>query len=70
MATVLEVYQTELKARAYAGDSAQLRAIESLDRCASDWTEYKEQRSNALKKIINKPDIPKGVYLYLSLIHI
>jgi len=64
LASVLEVYQTELKARGYAGDSAQLRAIESLDRCASEWAEYKGQRSNALKKIINNPDIPKGVYLY------
>jgi cell division protein ZapE len=64
LASVLEVYQAELKARAYAGDSAQLRAIESLDRCASEWSEYKQQRSNALKKIINKPDIPRGVYLY------
>jgi cell division protein ZapE len=25
---------------------------------------YKEQRSNALKKLINRPDIPRGVYMY------
>lgn len=64
MASVLEVYQAELKARGYTSDPAQLHAVERLDLCASEWTGYKEQRSNALKKIINKPDIPKGVYLY------
>jgi cell division protein ZapE len=64
LASVLEVYQAELKARGYTSDPAQLHAVEILDRCASEWAEYKVQRSNALKKIINNPDIPKGVYLY------
>jgi cell division protein ZapE len=55
---------SEIKSRGYASDPAQLRAVAALDRCASDWSAYKEKRSNALKKLINKPDIPKGVYLY------
>jgi cell division protein ZapE len=64
LASVLEVYQAELKARGYTSDPAQMRAVQSLDRCAKEWSAYKDQRSNAIKKIINKPDIPKGVYLY------
>src|SRR3569832_2692624 len=61
---VREVYERELKARGYANDPAQLRAVDALDRCAAEWAQYKEQRSNVLKKLINRPEIPKGVYMY------
>lgn len=64
MASVREVYETELKARGYGSDPAQLRAVESLERCAAQWTEYKERRSSPLKKLIHRPDVPRGVYLY------
>jgi cell division protein ZapE len=64
MPTVSEVYRQELAARGYASDPAQLRAIEALDRCAREWSEYKEQRSNVFKKLINRPAIPRGVYMY------
>ena len=57
-------YEAELKARGYASDPAQLRAIEALERCATEWEAYKAQRSNAFKKLINRPDIPRGVYMY------
>jgi cell division protein ZapE len=62
--TVLEQYQREIAARGYESDPAQLRAVEALDRCAREWSEYKEQRSNVLKKLINHPEIPRGVYMY------
>src|SRR3569832_895018 len=62
--TVREVYERELEARGYASDPAQLRAVDALDRCAREWGEYKEQRSNVFKKLINRPDIPRGVYMY------
>jgi cell division protein ZapE len=62
--SVLEAYQAELETRGYASDPAQLRAVEALDRCASEWAAYKDKRSSTLKKLINNPDIPKGVYLY------
>src|SRR3569832_405250 len=61
---VREVYERELKARGYANDPAQLRAVDALDRCAAEWAQYKEQRSNVLKKLINRPEIPRGVYMY------
>ena len=64
MTSVLAVYQTELRARGYTSDPAQLRAIGALECCAAEWAAFKEQRSNALKKLINHPDIPRGVYLY------
>lgn len=62
--SVRAVYEAELKARGYASDPAQLRAIEALERCATEWTEYKEQRNGFFKKLVNRPDIPRGVYMY------
>ncbi|WP_048440774.1 cell division protein ZapE [Caenimonas sp. SL110] len=62
--TVREVYERELQARGYTSDPAQLRAVEALERCASEWAAFKEQRSNVFKKLINRPDIPRGVYMY------
>lgn len=64
MPSVREVYEAELKSRGYASDPAQLRAVEALDRCAREWGEFKEQRSNVFKKLINRPEIPRGVYMF------
>ena len=62
--SVKEQYEKELVARGYQSDPAQLRAVEALDRCAREWAQFKEQRSNAFKKLINRPAIPRGVYMY------
>jgi cell division protein ZapE len=62
--SVQHAYEAELKARGYASDPAQLRAVQALQRCADEWAQYKEKRSNAFKKLINRPDIPKGVYMF------
>jgi len=62
--SVREVYEAELGARGYKSDPAQLRGVLALERCASEWSQYKEQRSNAFKKLINRPAIPRGVYMH------
>ncbi|MDO9198688.1 cell division protein ZapE, partial [Rhodoferax sp.] len=62
--SVKQAYQAELASRGYTADPAQLRAVDALDRCAQEWALFKERRSNALKKLINRPDIPRGVYMY------
>jgi cell division protein ZapE len=62
--TVLEQYRRELAERGYQGDPAQLRAVQSLERCAQEWGAYKERRSNVFKKLINRPEIPRGVYMH------
>src|SRR5450830_856727 len=62
--TVRTLYQHELKARGYVADPAQLRALTTLETCARAWGHYRDLRSNALKKLINRPPIPKGVYMY------
>jgi cell division protein ZapE len=62
--SVREVYEAELKTRGYQSDPAQLRGVDALERCATEWSQYKEQRSNAFKKLINRPAIPQGVYMH------
>ena len=64
MPSVREVYERELAERGYQADPAQLRAVGALERCASEWAQFKEQRSNVFKKLINRPEIPRGVYMH------
>ncbi len=62
--SVKQAYEAELVVRGYTADPAQLRAVDALERCASEWAVYKEQRSNAFKKLIHRPATPRGVYMY------
>jgi cell division protein ZapE len=64
MSSVREVYQAALAARGYASDPAQERAVQALQRCADEWAVYKGKRSNSLKKLLNHPPLPRGVYLW------
>jgi cell division protein ZapE len=61
---VRELYQRRLAERGYHADAAQLRAIDALERCENEWLAYLRQRNNALKKMIRRPPIPRGVYMY------
>ena len=61
---VVGAYDAALKAKGYTADPAQIRAIAALQRCADDWTAYKNKRSNSLKKLFARPPIPRGVYMY------
>ena len=62
--SVRDVYEAELKKRAYQSDPAQLRAIDALERCAAEWAAYKSRRSGLLGKFFSRPEIPKGVYMF------
>ncbi|MDD2712223.1 MAG: cell division protein ZapE [Simplicispira sp.] len=62
--SVIRAYEAELAAKGFQSDPAQLRAIQALQRCADEWAVYKSRRSSVLKKLINRPDIPRGVYMY------
>ena len=61
---VRALYEQTLVERGYASDAAQLRAIDSLERCENEWADYKARRSNALAQLIRRPPIPRGVYLH------
>ncbi len=61
---VRELYAATLAERGYHSDPAQQRAIDALERCEREWADYKARRSNALTKLISRPPIPRGVYMY------
>ncbi len=62
--SVRSLYEQTLAERGYASDPAQLRAIEALQRCENEWADYKARRSNAVTKLLVRPPIPRGVYMY------
>ena len=62
--SVRELYEATLKERGYTADAAQLRAIDALERCEGEWAEYKARRRNAITKLLIRPPIPRGVYMY------
>ncbi|MFN3305471.1 MAG: cell division protein ZapE, partial [Roseateles sp.] len=64
MTSVTELYQQTLKERGFKADEAQLRAIAALQRCQDEWAAYKARRSNAVAKLLVRPPIPRGVYMY------
>ncbi len=59
-----EYYENALAERGYKPDEAQLRAVDRLQKYYDDWVRFKAMRSNALKKLLNRPDVPRGVYLW------
>jgi cell division protein ZapE len=61
---VREFYERTLAERGYRADPAQLRGVDALERCENEWADYKARRSNAIAKMIARPPIPRGVYLW------
>jgi cell division protein ZapE len=61
---VVSVYEQSLKRRGFVSDSSQWRAVERLQQLHEEWSEYKKRRSSALKRLLVKPPLPKGVYLW------
>jgi cell division protein ZapE len=61
---VVSLYQQHLDKRGFLADPSQRRAVERLQRLYEEWTAYKARRNTALKRLIVKPALPKGVYLW------
>ena len=61
---VVSLYQQSLATRGFASDAAQWRAVERLQGLYDEWTAYKARRNTALKRMLVKPTLPKGVYLW------
>ena len=61
---VQEFYQHALSQRGFSADDAQRRAVDRLQRAYEEWVAFKAQRSNGFKRLINRPDVPRGVYLW------
>ncbi len=61
---VIEAFRKALAERGYVADAAQTAAVERLQRLCDEFVAFKAQRSNALKKLINRPTVPRSVWLY------
>ena len=61
---VVSFYQQNLARRGFVQDSSQWRAVERLQQLHEEWSAYKKRRSSALKRLLVKPPLPKGVYLW------
>jgi cell division protein ZapE len=61
---VVALYRHNLEKRGFIPDPAQWRAVERLQQLHEEWSEYKKRRSSALKRLLVKPPLPKGVYLW------
>ncbi len=62
--SVRQLYEATLKERGFNSDAAQLRAVDALERCEAEWVAYKSRRRNAITKLIIRPPIPRGVYMW------
>jgi cell division protein ZapE len=61
---VREFYEHALEQRGFHSDEAQHRAVERLQRAYDEWVAFKAQRSSRLKRLINRPEVPRGVYMW------
>jgi cell division protein ZapE len=61
---VRALYEATLAERGFHSDPAQLAAITALERCENEWADYKSRRSNAVTKLLVRPPIPRGVYMF------
>jgi cell division protein ZapE len=62
--SVRALYQRMLAERGYHADAAQLGAVDSLERCETEWADYKARRSNAVTRLLRRPPLPRGVYMH------
>jgi len=53
-----------LAQRGYVLDASQQAAADRLQLLTEAWADYKAHRSNALKKLLVRPPVPRGVYLW------
>jgi cell division protein ZapE len=62
--SVQQLYEATLAERGYTADEAQRRGVAALQRCEDEWAAYKARRGNAVTKLLVRPPIPRGVYMY------
>ena len=62
--SVTDLYHQTLAERGYTADMAQLRAVAALQRCQDEWEDYKARRGNVVTKLLMRPPLPRGVYMY------
>lgn len=61
---VRDAYERLLSERGYKADTAQLKAIERLQRLYDELIDFKARRRTRLRKLFIHPDLPRSVYLW------
>lgn len=61
---VTKFYAQALSERGFQADDAQLLAITRLQHSYAEWMAFKAQRSNSLKRLVLRPEVPRGVYMW------
>ena len=61
---VREYYEHALTQRGFSADAAQNAAVDRLQRAYDEWVAYRSQRSSSFKRLIHRPDVPRGVYMW------
>ncbi len=64
--SVLDIYRRALERRGFSSDSSQLKAVKRLQQLYEEWSAYKARRSTALRRLVVRPPLPRGVYLWGS----
>jgi len=62
--SVLELYQEALRKRGFEPDDSQYSAVRRLQQLYEEWSDYKRQRSTAIRRLVVHPPLPRGVYLW------
>ena len=62
--SVIDLYHRALERRGFQSDSSQLRAVERLQQLYEEWSAYKVRRSTAIRRLVVRPPLPRGVYLW------
>lgn len=62
--TVREYYDHLLSERGYKADPAQQMAVDRLQRAYDEWIDFKSKRSTSFKRLLNRPDVPRGIYMW------
>ena len=63
-ASVLDLYREALRRRGFEQDESQHAAVRRLQDLYEAWSDYKRQRSTALRRLVVHPPLPRGVYLW------
>lgn len=64
--TVLELYLEALRKRGFDPDDSQYAAVMRLQKLYEEWTDYKRRRGTALRRLVVRPPLPRGIYLWGS----
>lgn len=62
--TVREYYEHALSKRGFIADEAQKAAVDRLQQAYGEWVAFKAKRSTSFKRLLNRPDVPRGVYMW------